>query len=452
MLGSNKISVKKYLNKKVIISVIIVVLAIILAVFLKVKFFTKTQQTQNTVRYNTLTKTNLSKSISTSGNIKSKTSAGVTSELDTVVKQINVSVGDQVKAGDVIAVMDTTDLEAEIAKLKSSIEESQAKAASNLAEKQAAYESAQSSAVNSQSGSNGKSRDNSSSTTSASTTTQDSLEKAKSEYESALESYENSTSSSTESQLEEKESELAKAQITAPFDGTITEINAVVGEKCSSSLFTIQDLNSLIVNVNIDESDISKVQVGQKATIVVDAADGATLDGQVISVSPVANNYTSASSTTSSSSSSKSSSSSGGGSSQGSTGGSGSSQSSSDVTFSAQVQVDTLDSNVKVGMSSVVNIILEEEKDVFAIPYESIVSKGNSSSIYIAEEDDGKYVVKEVAVTCGMESDINVEIQGDDIKEGMKVLGNPSGYNVGDVVEINDKQGKDKNQNNKDAK
>ena len=67
-----------------------------------------------------------------------------------------------------------------------------------------------------------------------------------------LESYENSTSSSSESQLQEKESELAKAQITASFYGRITEINAVVGEKCSSSLFTIQDLNSLISNVNID--------------------------------------------------------------------------------------------------------------------------------------------------------------------------------------------------------
>lgn len=52
--------------------------------------------------------------------------------------------------------------------------------------------------------------------------------------------------------MQEKESELAKAQITASFYGRITEINAVVGEKCSSSLFTIQDLNSLIANVNID--------------------------------------------------------------------------------------------------------------------------------------------------------------------------------------------------------
>lgn len=317
----NNISFKKFFNKKVIISLLLVICIIGTTVFIKVKFLTTKEAAQNTVRYTALSKMSLSKSVSSSGNIKSAKTSSISSSLGTVVKQINVKLGDTVKAGDVIAIMDTTELEAEISTLQTNLETSKTKAQANVNTKLAAYEAAQaaynasisgaatntsssesssdvsshivslattssssgnsksSSSSSGNSNSQGGGNSNSSSQSSSSQTPTEALAKAKSEYDSAVADY-NSACSSKD--LENKQAELASAIITAPFDGTITAVNEEVGQSTSGSLFEIQDLNSLIVDVNVSENDISKVQVGQKATIVVDAVNSGELEGEVI--------------------------------------------------------------------------------------------------------------------------------------------------------------------------
>ena len=91
-------------------------------------------------------------------------------------------------------------------------------------------------------------------------------------------------------------------------------------------------------------------------------------------------------------------------------------------------------------MNAVVNIIIGEFDDVFAVPYESIIDNHGQKSIYEAEEQNGQYVVKEISVTTGLESDMNTEIEGEDLKEGMIVLNDPSNYHVGSVVDINNRR------------
>lgn len=71
--------------------------------------------------------------------------------------------------------------------------------------------------------------------------------------------------------------------VAAPISGTITEKHAIVGELSdpSKSLFTVVDLSSIWIVVDIYEKDLAKVQTGQKATVMVDAYPELKLTGRV---------------------------------------------------------------------------------------------------------------------------------------------------------------------------
>ena len=87
-------------------------------------------------------------------------------------------------------------------------------------------------------------------------------------------------------------------------------------------------------------------------------------------------------------------------------------------------------------MNADVSIILEEKDDVFKVPCSCIVKDGDNNYIYIAEKNDGQYIVKNIPITKGNESDTEVEIYGSDIEDGIIALNSPSDYSVGKIINI----------------
>ncbi|MCE5197137.1 MAG: HlyD family efflux transporter periplasmic adaptor subunit [Negativicutes bacterium] len=75
--------------------------------------------------------------------------------------------------------------------------------------------------------------------------------------------------------------------IKSPIAGTIIQKTAKTGDKLSpnAALCTIFDLSYLTLTLNIDELDISRLAVGQTATITADAVEGKTYTGTVTKVS-----------------------------------------------------------------------------------------------------------------------------------------------------------------------
>ncbi len=86
--------------------------------------------------------------------------------------------------------------------------------------------------------------------------------------------------------LEKAQETLEAATIVAPFDGTVIAVGAEVGDLVSSgtSIVTLADLSGLEVIASVDETDISQVEVGQKAQISFDALTGRTFSGKVLEV------------------------------------------------------------------------------------------------------------------------------------------------------------------------
>jgi HlyD family secretion protein len=84
-----------------------------------------------------------------------------------------------------------------------------------------------------------------------------------------------------------------KTVVVAPINGVIAEIPSKVGTFAvaglsTTALMTIADMSEINVEVKVDETEIDKVEVGQKAKIKVDAFGDREIEGEVIQKTPLA--------------------------------------------------------------------------------------------------------------------------------------------------------------------
>lgn len=103
-----------------------------------------------------------------------------------------------------------------------------------------------------------------------------------------------------EAVLRQSNERLAKTSVRAPISGTITSMDIKVGETAvasqvsiaGSSLMTIANTDTMITEVNVDETDIAKISVGQEVAIHTAAWPDVPLKGivQEIPLSPKQNN------------------------------------------------------------------------------------------------------------------------------------------------------------------
>ena len=89
---------------------------------------------------------------------------------------------------------------------------------------------------------------------------------------------------------------LEKTQILAPFDCTILTRPVSVGQAVSGSggfnsgteVLTIADLTQMMINAHVNQADVSRLSVGMKVEIQVEAISGLTVKGEVERIAPQA--------------------------------------------------------------------------------------------------------------------------------------------------------------------
>ena len=127
------------------------------------------------------------------------------------------------------------------------------------------------------------------------------LDNAKSAFERAREMFQKNLTSREAYEQAKLELETAQAQyesaqlqwqysrIRAPIDGVVTARNIDLGDMVSVNtvVFSLADFNPLLARVHVPEKDITQVHVGQPAKITVESAPGRTFTGRVQMISPV---------------------------------------------------------------------------------------------------------------------------------------------------------------------
>lgn len=83
---------------------------------------------------------------------------------------------------------------------------------------------------------------------------------------------------------------LAQGTLFAPYDGTVVDIQIIPGEtvQASQTLLILADLQHLqIETTDLSERDITRVKIGQSVDVYIEALD-VTVTGKVIRISPIA--------------------------------------------------------------------------------------------------------------------------------------------------------------------
>lgn len=195
---------------------------------------------------------------------------------------------------------------------------------------------------------------------------------------------------------------LADATITAPVSGVVTAVYAEEGQPGNGLLFVIEDTDALKITTNIREYDVGNIEVGMPVVIRSDATGDKEISGTVTYIAPAANKTENGNTLTADDST---------------------------VEFEAEVQVNDADSGLRIGMNTRLTVLLEERSDVYGVPYDSVVEKADGSEVVYAvepsSEKEGGYVVTEVPVTTGLETDFYIEVSGDGITDGLSIVSDP---------------------------
>jgi RND family efflux transporter MFP subunit len=92
------------------------------------------------------------------------------------------------------------------------------------------------------------------------------------------------------------EERLTKTEVRAPFDCTILTRPVSIGQAVSGSggfnsgteVLTIADLNSMIINAQVNQADVPRLKVGQPVEVTIEAVPGLVVNGVVERISPQA--------------------------------------------------------------------------------------------------------------------------------------------------------------------
>lgn len=207
--------------------------------------------------------------------------------------------------------------------------------------------------------------------------------------------------------LKETSSELETGWI-ATFDGTITECDLTAGEQASiiSGGITLENMDSMVVTVSLNEYDIYKIRIGMTAKITT--AYG-SYTGEVVSKAPTATGGSSGSILDS----------------VGSMAGiSGlSSLTSSGAGVEVQVRVDNPDENIIIGFDADVEINAGSYLGVTVVPIESIILEKTGTYVYLYNEEEKE--VSKTLIETGAVSDAYYEVKSG-IKAGDQIVSTPS--------------------------
>ena len=181
--------------------------------------------------------------------------------------------------------------------------------------------------------------------------------------------------------LSDAKENLNNDYVRAPFDGTITNITARVGQPASGTLAVLVG-NIQLAQATLNEVDVVNIKVGQQATITFDALPDLTLTGKVSEVDTIGT------------------------------------VSQGVVSYNVQVALDVPNAQVKPGMSDTVSIITNVKQDVLLVPNSAISTKQNVSYVQVMQASG---TPSDVEVTTGLSNDSETEILSG-INEGDKVV------------------------------
>lgn len=357
-------------------------------------FFTQDTDAQASYLTEAVQRGDIEKNVVATGSIESVNTVDVGAQVSGKVTKLYVTLGQQVKKGDLIADIDSTTQINTLNTRKAELAGYQAQ----LIARKTAYDVAQSNY-------NRLSKLYSQKATSLDTlnTSKSTLDNAKAEMNVIQENIKQA-----EIEVNTAETNVGYTKITAPIDGTVISTPVSEGQTVNSNQTTptivkIADLSKMRIKPEISEGDITKVKAGQSVSFTILSDNKKVYQAKIDSVDPAT---TTISDNTSGSGSLSS-------------GSSGSSSSSSSaVYYYANIVVDNPDQVLRIGMTTENNIKIAEAKNVLSVPNMAVQTQHGKTFVNIL---NGNNQPERREVEIGVQNDYQTEIKSG-VAEGEKVI------------------------------
>jgi RND family efflux transporter MFP subunit len=219
------------------------------------------------------------------------------------------------------------------------------------------------------------------------------LDKAKAALEDAQRTY-NSVKdgpsadaiASAQAKVDAAQSTVDELSITAPFDGEVVAIQTNVGDQTAegTSAIILVNRSVLYTDVQVDETDISKVKIGNTATITYSALPDVTSTGKVTFINPVGVTNSGV------------------------------------VDYTVRVTLDTADPSILLGATATVVIETGAASAKLTVPVKAVQSDDAGEYVMLVKSDG---TTERVTVVSGVVS-------------GTSVVVTSSGLKAGDTVEL----------------
>jgi len=375
-------------KKVIILTTIIVVIALII-------FFNLRAQREKSIKVTVakVTKHDLTSIVSASGEVKPKKNVNISAHIPGRIVKIGVEEGQLVKAGDFLLKLDSAQYEAATERDRAIIRTYKSeliKAEAALKRDENLYKRQQE-----------LYKDN--------LISREQLESVKAQYDISKAQYDSILYQikQAEASLQSSLDNLSKTVYHSPIDGIITSLRVEEGEVAmigtmnnpGTILMTIADLSVMQVEVEVDETDVVNVKMGQPAEVRIDAFPEKIIKGKVTEIGSSALQKITAS------------------------------QESKD--FKVVITLENPSPELKPGLSASADIITAHKKNVLAVPISSLVlrEKEGQEKKEKSSQEEGVYMVqgqrvKFRPVRKGIMGEMMIEIISG-LKEGEEVVIGP---------------------------
>lgn len=211
-------------------------------------------------------------------------------------------------------------------------------------------------------------------------------------------SYQQALNQLTQAEIsyEQASSGLSNTVVKAPMSGIISSLNVKEGQIATNSqaAATIVDMNQVYVQINVVESIVNKLQVGQEVEVNIPAAFDEYITSTISYISPTADPRS--------------------------------------QLYPIKIYIDNADKNIRPGMNGEVKLGTDKVDSAIVIKGSAVLDRDGKKIVYVVE--DNKAVEK--IVTVGLDTGDYVEIK-EGIKEGDSVIVEGQHYvENGEVVKV----------------
>lgn len=196
-------------------------------------------------------------------------------------------------------------------------------------------------------------------------------------------------------ELLQKKEDLEKVYVRSPIDGTVTRVNVFLGRYANDTenekaMFIIENLEQLQMKVYISEYDIGKIKKGQEVEIYSDILGRDFVNGTVARISPTAEQKE---------------------------------NNSMERVIPVLIEVLEKPDELIAGVLATAKIKVDKSEDVLTVPSGALIQESDSIfKVFVINSDN---TIKSISVEVGLETDLETEIYSSELTEGMKVIINP---------------------------